>query len=60
LQLSPLYLHQDKRISTMLLLNRIALLAYALLQQQMQQRGIQLTTHRLIQRLEPLTFVETT
>jgi transposase len=38
LQVSPLYLHQDKRISTMLFLNMIALLAYTLLQRQMQQR----------------------
>lgn len=60
LQVSPLYLHQDKRISTMLFLNMIALLAYTLLQRQMQQRGIQLTTRRLIQRLEPLTIIETT
>lgn len=43
-----------------LFFNRIALLAYTLLQRQMQQRGIQLTTRRLIQRLEPLTIIETT
>lgn len=60
LQVSPLYLHQDERISTMLFLNMIALLAYTILQRQMQQRGIQLTTRRLIQRLEPLTIIETT
>jgi hypothetical protein len=51
---------QGNRVSTMLFLNRIALLAYTLLQRQMQQRGIQLTTRRLIQRLEPLTIIETT
>lgn len=36
LQVSPLYLHQDERISTMLFLNMIALLAYTILQRQMQ------------------------
>ena len=44
----------------MLFLNMIALLAYTILQRQMQQRGIQLTTRRLIQLLEPLTIIETT
>ena len=44
----------------MLFLNLVALLAYTILQRQMQQRGIQLTTRRLIQRLEPLTIIETT
>jgi hypothetical protein len=44
----------------MLFLNMIALLAYTVLQRQMQQRGMQLTTRRLIQRLEPLTIIETT
>ena len=60
LQVSPLYLHQDQRISTMLFLNLVALLAYTVLQRQLQQRGIQLTTRRLIQRLQPLTMIETT
>jgi hypothetical protein len=60
LQVSPLYLHQDERIATMLLLNMIALLAYTILQRQLQQRGMHLTTRRLMQRLEPLTIIETT
>lgn len=59
LKVSPLYLHQDKRISAMLFLNMVALLAYTVLQRQMQQQGLQMTTRRLIQRLEPLTLIET-
>ncbi len=59
LKVSPLYLHQDERIAAMLLLNMVALLAYTVLQRQLQQKGLQLTTRRLIQRLEPLTLIET-
>ena len=59
LHVSPLYLHQDQRISAMLFLNMVALLVYTVLQRQMQQQGVQLTTRRLIQRLEPLTIIET-
>jgi len=35
------------------------LLAYTLLQRQVRQQGLQLTTRRLLQRLEPLTLIET-
>jgi transposase len=59
LEVSPLYLHQDERISTMLFVNLVALLAYTLLQRQIRQQGLQMTTRRLIQRLEPLTVIET-
>ena len=58
LELSPLYLHKDKRISTMLFVNMVALLAYTLLQRQLQQQGLHMTTRRLIQRLEQLTLIE--
>ncbi len=43
----------------MLFINMVALLAYTLLQRQMRQQGLQLTTRRLIERLEPLTLIET-
>lgn len=59
LAISPLYLHQDQRIATMLWINMLALLAYTLLQRQVRQQGLQITTRRLIQRLEPLTLIET-
>jgi hypothetical protein len=59
LTVSPLYLHQDRRIATMLFINLLALLAYTLLQRQVRQQGLQLTTRRLLQRLEPLTVIET-
>ena len=51
LKVSPVYLHQDKRIASLLLLNMVALLAYNLLQRQIQQQGLQMTTRRLIERL---------
>ena len=59
LAVSPLYLHQDERIAAMLFINMVALLAYTVLQRQVRQQGLQLTTRRLIQRLEPLTLIET-
>lgn len=59
LQVSPVYLHQDRRIASMLLLNMVALLAYSLLERQIRQQGLHLTTRQLIKRLEPLTLIET-
>ena len=59
LKVSPVYLHQDKRIASMLLLNMIALLAYSLLERQVRRHGLQLTTRQLIKRLETLTLIET-
>jgi hypothetical protein len=67
LQVSPVYLHQacpehsrrDKRIASMLMLNMVALLAYSLLERQLRQQGLQLTTRQLIKRLEPLSLIET-
>lgn len=59
LRVSPLYLHQDKRISTMLFVNMLALLAYTVLERQIRQQGLQMTTRRLIHRLEQLTVIET-
>ena len=43
----------------MLLLNMLALLAYTLLERQLRQQGLQLTTRQLLKRLEPLTLIET-
>jgi len=59
LKVSPIYLHKDKRIASMLLLNMIALLAYSLLERQMRQNGMQLTVRELIKRLEAVSLVET-
>jgi transposase len=59
LQVSPVYLHQDQRIASMLLLNMVALLAYSLLERQLRQQGLPLTTRQLIKRLEPLSLIET-
>jgi hypothetical protein len=58
LKVSPVYLHQDKRIASMLLLNMLALLAYRLLERQMRQHSLQLTTRQLIKRLENLVVIE--
>jgi transposase len=59
LRVSPLYLHQDQRIASMLMLNMLALLAYSLLERQLRQQGLQLTTRQLIKRLQRLTLIET-
>jgi transposase len=59
LKVSPVYLHQDQRIASMLLLNMLALLAYTLLERQVRQSGLPMTTRQLIKRLEKLTLIET-
>ena len=59
LKVSPLFLHKDKRIASMLFINMVALLAYTLLQRQLQQQGLQMTTRRLIQRLDQIALIET-
>jgi len=59
LKISPLFLHKDKRIASMLFINMVALLAYTLLQRQLQQQGLQMTTRSLIKRLDQLTVIET-
>jgi len=59
LKVSPIYLHRDDHIQAMLLLNMLALLAYSLLERQARQSGLQMTTRRIIQKLESLNVVET-
>jgi transposase len=59
LRVRPLYVHSDERIQAMLLLNMLALLVYNLLEREMRQRGLPLTTRRLIERLEDLAVIET-
>jgi len=59
LKVSPIYLHKDERIEGMLLINMLALLAYTLLERQVHQNGLQMTTRRIIEKLEHLDVVET-
>jgi transposase len=59
LRVRPIYVHSDERIEAMLLINMLALLAYNLLEREMRQHGLPLTTRRLIQQLEDLTVIET-
>jgi hypothetical protein len=59
LQVAPIYLHKDERIEGMLLINMLALLTYSLLERQVRQNGGQLTTRRIIQKLESLDIIET-
>ena len=59
LKVSPVYLHQDQRIASMLLLNMLALLVYTLLERQLKQQGLNLTTRQVIHRLEQLSLIET-
>jgi transposase len=59
LRVSPIYLHKDERIEGMLLINMLALLAYSLLERQVRQTGLQMTTRRIIEKLETLDVIET-
>lgn len=59
LQVSPMYVHLDSRLEGLLLVNMIALLAYSLLERQMCQSGLNLTTRRLIEKLDNLHLIET-
>jgi transposase len=59
LRVRPIYVHSDERIEAMLLINMLALLAYSLLEREMRQHGLPLTTRRLIEQLEDLTVIET-
>jgi transposase len=59
LKVSPLYLHKDERIKSMLLLNMLALLAYTVLERQARQSGLALTTRRIMEQLDTLTVIET-
>ena len=59
LKVSPLYLHKDERIQSMLLLNMLALLAYTILERQARQSGLPLTTRRIIEQLDSLSVIET-
>lgn len=58
LKVSPIYLHKDNRIEAMLLLNMLALLAYSLLEREMQSRGMHLTTRKIIEKLDNLSLIE--
>jgi len=59
LPVSPIYLHKDERIEAMLLINMLALLAYSLLERQVRRGGLQMTTRRIIEKLESLDVIET-
>jgi hypothetical protein len=59
LRVSPIYLHQDQRIEAMLLLNMLALLTYSLLERQVRQDGLALTTRRILEQLDSLEVIET-
>ena len=59
LKVSPLYLHKDDRITSMMLVNMLALLCYRLLQRQSRLHGLSLTTRQIIAKLERLSIIET-
>lgn len=59
LRIRPLYVHSDARIRALLLVNMLALLAYSLLERQVQQAGLHITTRRMVEHLEGLTVIET-
>jgi hypothetical protein len=57
LQVSPIYLHKDRRIEGMLLIHMLALLTYTVLERQARQHGLQLTTRRIIALLASLDVI---
>lgn len=59
LRIRPLYVHSDERIRAMLLVNMLALLAYSLLERQVQRVGLHVTTRRIVEQLEAVTVIET-
>ena len=59
LNVSPVYVHKDERIEAMLLINMLALLVYSTLERQVRQGGLQMTTRRIIEKLESLDVIET-
>jgi hypothetical protein len=59
LKVSPIYLHKDNRIEAMLLVHMIALLVYSLLEREVQKRGLQVTTRRIIEQLGSISLIET-
>jgi transposase len=59
LKVSPIYLHKDERITTMMLVNMLALLTYRLIERQTRQHGLTLTTRQIIAKLERISLVKT-
>ena len=59
LAVSPIRLHKDDRIQAYLFLNMVALLAYTVLERQVKQTGLLITTRRIIEQLDELSVIET-
>jgi transposase len=59
LRVRPIYLHRDDRIEAMLLINMIALLAYSLLEREVQRQGLGYTARQVREKLESLAVIET-
>jgi len=56
---SPIRLHKDDRIEAYLFINMVALLAYTILERQVKQSGLMITTRRIIEQLDQLSVIET-
>ena len=56
---SPIRLHKDERIEAYLFINMVALLAYTILERQVKQAGLMITTRRIIALLDELSVIET-
>ena len=56
---SPIRLHKDDRIEAYLFINMVALLAYTILERQVKQSGLMITTRRIIEQLDELSVIET-
>ncbi len=56
---SPIRLHKDDHIEAYLFINMVALLAYTILERQVKQSGLMITTRRIIEQLDQLSVIET-
>jgi len=59
LAVSPIRLHKDDRIQAYLFINMVALLAYTVLERQVKQTDLHITTRRIIEQLDELAVIET-
>jgi hypothetical protein len=59
LHVTPIRLHKDDRIEAYLFINMVALLLYTILERQVKQTGLMITTRRIIEQLDELAVIET-
>lgn len=59
LRVRPIYLHKDRRIEAMLMVNMIALLVYSLAERRCRRNGLEITSRQLVYEFAPLHVIAT-